>query len=186
MRTLEVIQEEVRNCTKCELHIARTQTVFSRGNAQATLCIVGEAPGEDEDLQGIPFVGRSGNLLDKTLTEAGLDVSKDIYVCNIIKCRPPKNRKPTEDECNTCINYLEEQLKIVSPKVIVALGNTALSGLLPFDGGITKLHGKFFKRGDVLVMPCYHPSYVLRNGSSGPIYNEFKQDLQSAINKTKE
>lgn len=184
--SLKVIQDEVKSCTKCSLHSTRTQTVFSRGSSEASLCIVGEAPGEDEDLQGIPFVGRSGALLDKALTEAGLDVEKDIYVCNIIKCRPPKNRKPTEEECSSCIDYLEEQLKLLSPKVIVALGNTAVSGLLPFDGGITKLHGKFFKRGDILVMPCYHPSYVLRNGSSGPIYNEFKQDLQLAINKTKE
>jgi uracil-DNA glycosylase family 4 len=183
---LKVLQDEVANCVKCDLCKTRTQTVFARGNPRSYITIVGESPGQNEDLQGIPFVGRSGNVLDKTLTEAGLDVSKDIYVCNIIKCRPPKNRKPTEEECNTCIDYLEEQLNIVSPKIIVALGNTALSGLLPFDGGITKLHGKFFKRGDILVMPCYHPSYVLRNGSSGPIYNEFKQDLQSAINKTKE
>ena len=161
-------------------------TVFSRGDSTAALCIVGEAPGEDEDKQGFPFVGRSGKLLDDTLTQAGLDVNKDVYVCNIIKCRPPGNRKPTEEETNTCIDYLDEQLKLVNPKVIVALGNTAVSGLLPIDGGITKIHGKFFKRGPIYVVPVYHPSYVLRNGSSGPVYDDFKNDLQIAINKVKE
>ena len=186
MRTLDIIRDEVSSCTKCGLHSSRTNTVFSRGNPQASLCIVGEAPGEDEDLQGIPFVGRSGKLLDEVLSQAGLDVNKDIYVCNIIKCRPPGNRKPSDEETNLCIDYLEEQLKLLNPKVIVALGNTAVAGLLPLDGGITKIHGKFFKRGSIYVVPVYHPSYVLRNGSSGPVYEDFKKDLQTAINKVKE
>jgi uracil-DNA glycosylase len=185
-RTLTVIQDEVKSCTKCELHATRTNTVFARGSDQASLCIVGEAPGEDEDLQALPFVGRSGNLLDKTLTEAGLDVSKDVYVCNIIKCRPPGNRKPSDDEVSTCIGYLEEQLTLVKPKVIIALGNTAVFSLVPVVDGITKTHGKFYKRGEVLVMPAYHPSYVLRNGGKGPIFEDFKKDLQSAIDKVKE
>ena len=186
MRTLELLREEVKSCTKCELHATRRQTVFSRGNQQAALCLVGEAPGEDEDNAGIPFVGRSGKLLDETLASLGLNVEQDIYVCNIIKCRPPGNRRPSEVEINTCADYFDEQLKLVNPKVIVALGNTAISGLLPFDGGITKIHGKFFKRGTAYVIPVYHPSYVLRNGSSGPIYQDFKDDLDSAISKVKE
>lgn len=186
MRTLEVIQEEVKSCTKCGLHAGRTNTVFSRGNPAAALCIVGEAPGEEEDLQGAPFVGRSGKLLDEVLTEAGLDVTKDVYIANIIKCRPPGNRKPTDEEMYTCLDYLEEQLLVVSPKVIVALGNTAVSGLLPMDGGITKIHGKTFKRGTIPVIPVYHPSYVLRNGSAGQVYEDFKADLITAINITKE
>lgn len=186
MRTLQVIQAEVQSCTKCELHSTRTNTVFSRGNHLAKLVFVGEAPGEDEDLQGLPFVGRSGQLLDKVLTSFGLDVSNDIYVCNIIKCRPPKNRKPTEDETNHCIDYLDEQLKLVSPKLIVALGSTAVDGLINTTYGITKIHGQFFKRNNMLVMPAYHPSYVLRNGSSGPVYEDFKKDLELAINKSKE
>jgi uracil-DNA glycosylase len=186
MRTLDVIQDEVKSCTKCELHATRTNTVFSRGNPQASFCIVGESPGQEEDTQAIPFVGRSGHLLDQTLISLGLNIEQDIYVCNIIKCRPPNNRKPTDNEINTCIDYLDEQLKIVNPKVIVALGNTAVSGLLPIDGGITKIHGKFFKRGKVWVMPVYHPSYVLRNGGSGPVYDDFVKDLQLALDKTKE
>jgi uracil-DNA glycosylase family 4 len=186
MRTLDVIRDEVKSCTKCGLHATRTNTVFSRGNPEASLCIVGEAPGEDEDLQALPFVGRSGKLLDETISKLGLDPAKDIYVCNIVKCRPPGNRKPTEEEVNFCIDFLDEQLKLVHPKVIVALGNTAVSNLVPVDYGITKIHGKFFKRNGTFVMPAYHPSYVLRNGGSGPVYEDFKKDLETAINKTRE
>jgi uracil-DNA glycosylase len=185
-RTLQVLQDEVKSCTKCGLHASRTNTVFARGNPQASLCIVGEAPGEEEDLQGLPFVGRSGKLLDETLVSLGLDVDADVYVCNIVKCRPPGNRRPSDEEVNFCADFLEEQLKLVSPKVLVALGNTAVSGLLPLDGGITKIHGKLFKRGTLPVIPVYHPSYVLRNGSAGQVYQDFKQDLQTAIDKTKE
>lgn len=186
MRTLQVIQAEVSTCTKCELHATRTNTVFSRGNPGASLCFIGEAPGEEEDLSGQPFVGRSGQLLDKTLTALGIDVSQDIYVCNIIKCRPPKNRRPTDEETNSCIDYLEEQIKLVAPKVIVALGSTAVNGLINTTYGITKIHGQFFKRQGTLVMPAYHPSYVLRNGSSGPVFEDFKKDLETAYNKSKE
>lgn len=186
MRTLQIIQDEVKSCTKCGLHATRTNTVFSRGNPKAGLCFVGEAPGEDEDLQGIPFVGKSGKLLDETLTSIGLDPANDIYVCNIIKCRPPSNRKPAEEEVNFCIDFLEEQLKLINPKVIIALGNTAVGGLLPIDYGITKIHGKFYKRGPAHVMPCYHPSYVLRNGGKGPVFDDFKKDLESAFSKSKE
>lgn len=143
-------------------------------------------PGEDEDKSGIPFVGASGKLLDEVLTEAGLDIAKDIYVCNIIKCRPPGNRRPSDEEIDFCIDYLEDQLKAVNPKVIVALGNTAISGLLPLDGGITKIHGKFFKRGTIYVVPVYHPSYVLRNGTGGQIYADFKADLRIAIDKSRD
>lgn len=186
MRTLEVLQDEVKSCTKCGLHATRKNTVFARGNPTAALCIVGEAPGEEEDNAGAPFVGRSGKLLDEVLTQAGLNVSTDIYVCNIIKCRPPGNRRPSDEEINFCIDYLEEQLKLVNPKVIVALGNTAISGLLPLDGGITKIHGKFFKRGNIYVVPVYHPSYVLRNGSAGQVYEDFKSDLRVAIDKSRD
>lgn len=186
MRTLRILQSEVQFCIKCGLHATRTNTVFARGNPQAALCFVGEAPGEEEDLQGLPFVGRSGQLLDQTLTSLGLNVASDIYVCNIIKCRPPNNRRPSEEETNSCLDYLEEQLKLVAPKVIVALGSTAVNGLINTTYGITKIRGQFFKRGKLLVLPTYHPSYVLRNGSTGPVFDSFKQDLQTACNKTKE
>lgn len=189
MRTLDVVQAEVSACTKCGLHATRKNTVFSRGNPQASLCIVGEAPGEEEDLQGAPFVGKSGKLLDETLAKLGLDPEKDIYVCNIIKCRPPKNRKPEAEEVNSCLDFLIEQLKLISPKVVVALGSTAVDSLLPANSlGITKIRGRSFKFpfGTAPLMPTYHPSYVLRNGSKGPVYEDFKKDLESAINKSKE
>lgn len=192
MRILEVIQDEVKSCIKCGLSGSRTNTVFSRGNPQAPICFVGEAPGEEEDLQARPFVGRSGKLLDQTIAKLGLDPDKDIYVCNIIKCRPPGNRRPTDEEVSSCIDYLEEQLKLVNPKVIVALGATAMANLINTNLGITKVRGQFFKPLSAslafgkILMPTYHPSYVLRNGSSGPVYEDFVKDLQSAINKSKE
>lgn len=187
MRTLDLLQDEVKSCTKCGLHATRTNTVFSRGNPAAPICFVGEAPGEDEDLQARPFVGRSGKLLDETLTKLGLDPEKDVYICNIIKCRPPQNRRPTTEEVNFCIDFLEEQLKLVSPKVIVALGSTSVDSLLPANTlGITKIRGKLFKYNKIPLMPTYHPSYVLRNGSSGPVYEDFKKDIESAIQKSKE
>ncbi len=140
----------------------------------------------EEDISGLPFVGRSGAILDKVLTELGLDVSTDIYVCNIVKCRPPSNRTPTNEEITACLPYLVEQIGLTSAKVIVTLGNTSTKTMLPVIDGISKLHGKFFKHMDVWFMPAYHPSYVIRNGSRGKIYDEFKQDLQLAINKSKE
>jgi len=162
-RALDVIAAEVASCTRCELAKTRTNTVFSRGNPEAKLCFVGEAPGADEDAQGLPFVGRAGQLLDRMIVAMGLDPAKDVYVCNIIKCRPPGNRKPTPEESDTCIPYLHEQLAAVAPKVIVAMGNTAVAALLGTKLGITKVRGEWkLYRGRVLLMPTYHPSYLLR------------------------
>jgi len=187
MITLPLIQDAVKSCTKCELHKTRTNTVFSRGNPDASLCFVGEAPGEDEDLQGIPFVGKSGQLLDKILTELGVDVKSDIYVCNIIKCRPPNNRRPTDEEVNHCIGYLEDQLSLTNAKVIVALGNTAVSNLISTTYGITKIRGTFFKYKNILLMPTYHPSFLLRNGSpTSEPQVQFRQDIRKVLDKIKE
>ena len=186
-RTLEMLYEEVKACTKCELCKTKINTVFSRGNKEAKLFCTGEAPGKDEQDQGLPFVGASGKLLNKVLTELGLDIDKDIYVANIIKCRPPDNRKPTDIEINCCIDYLEEQLSLINPKVIVALGNTAIQTLTNTAFGITKLHGKFLKHDNIQVLCAYHPSFIIRNGGIGSkMYDEFKQDLQLAINKMNE
>ena len=157
-RPLPVVLSEVSSCTKCALHETRTNTVFSRGNPEAKLCFVGEAPGADEDAQGIPFVGRAGQLLDKMIQAMGLDPEKDVYVCNIIKCRPPGNRRPEPDEVATCIPYLHEQLAQIDPKVIVALGNTSVGTLLGTKLGITKVRGSWkLYRGKIPVMPTYHP-----------------------------
>jgi DNA polymerase len=154
---------EVATCTRCGLAATRTQTVFARGSADAKLCFIGEAPGADEDAQGLPFVGRAGQLLDRMIGAMGLSPERDVYVCNILKCRPPGNRRPEAEEMATCIPYLHEQLELVRPRVIVALGNTAVAALLDTKIGITKLRGQWkLYRGKTLVMPTYHPSYLLR------------------------
>ncbi len=182
-RPLPVIQEEVKGCTKCRLHSTRTNTVFARGNIEAKLCFVGEAPGADEDAQGLPFVGRAGQLLDRMIRAMGLDPEKDVYICNIIKCRPPGNRRPEPDEVEQCIPYLHEQLAHCNPRVIVALGNTAVASLLGTKLGITKVRGSWkLYAGKIPVMPTYHPSYLLR---PSPTQAEAKrqawEDLQAVM-----
>ena len=177
---LPELAAEVSVCTRCSLSETRTQTVFARGNPDAALCFIGEAPGADEDAQGLPFVGRAGQLLDRMIAAMGLSPEQDVYVCNILKCRPPGNRRPEPDEMATCIPYLHEQLALVKPRVIVAMGNTAVAALLDTKLGITKLRGQFkLYRGHTLVMPTYHPSYLLR---PSPQQTEAKrqawQDLQ--------
>jgi DNA polymerase len=153
----------VASCVKCGLSATRTQTVFARGNPDAQLCFIGEAPGADEDAQGLPFVGRAGQLLDRMIVAMGLSPETDVYVCNILKCRPPGNRRPEADEMAACFPYLHEQLALVRPRAIVALGNTAVGALLDTKLGITKVRGQWkLYRGQTLVMPTYHPSYLLR------------------------
>jgi DNA polymerase len=159
---LDVLAEEIKSCTKCALYATRTQTVFARGNPAAELCFVGEGPGADEDAAGFPFVGKAGQLLDRMITAMGYQ-RDDVYVCNIVKCRPPNNRKPEPDEMGKCMPYLREQLELVAPKVIVALGATAVEGLLGAGGGITRLRGQWKLYRAIPVMPTFHPAYLLRN-----------------------
>ncbi len=180
---LPQLADEVRGCTRCGLATTRTNTVFSRGNPDASLCFIGEAPGADEDAQGIPFVGRAGQLLDKMIAAMGLSPERDAYVCNILKCRPPENRRPTPDEMQTCFPYLHEQLDLVKPKVIVALGNTAVAALLNTTIGITRLRGQWkLYRGTIPVMPTYHPSYLLRpSGQQLEAKRQAWEDLQAVM-----
>ena len=158
------LSNELRACQRCGLHAQRTQTVFARGNPQAELCFVGEGPGADEDLQGEPFVGKAGQLLDKIIAAMGF-ARDEVYVCNIVKCRPPGNRKPVPEEMAACQPYLSEQLALVAPKVIVALGATAAEGLLgQLPGGITRTRGQWrLYNRTIPVMPTFHPAYLLRN-----------------------
>lgn len=182
-RALEVIKAEVEACAKCGLAKTRTNTVFSRGNPKAKLVFIGEAPGADEDAQGLPFVGRAGQLLDKMIQAMGLDPEKDVYVCNIIKCRPPGNRRPEPEETEACIPYLHEQLAVIDPKVIVALGNTAVGTLLNTKLGITKVRGNWkLYKGKVPVMPTYHPSYLIRpSAQQAEAKKQAWEDLQAVM-----
>lgn len=181
VRSLPMLEDQVKSCTRCELAKTRTNTVFARGNPKARLVFVGEAPGADEDAQGLPFVGKAGQLLDKMISAMGLDAEKDVYVCNIIKCRPPGNRRPSTEETNSCIPYLHDQLANVSPKVIVAMGNTSVQALLDTKLGITRLRGQWkLYRGKTLLMPTYHPSYLLRES---PIQKLAKQEAWEDLQK---
>ena len=156
------LAEEIKSCTRCVLHRERTQTVFARGGGSSGVVFIGEGPGEEEDRQGEPFVGPAGQLLDRMI--AAMQIARDdVYVCNIVKCRPPRNRKPEPDEMNQCRPFLEEQLELLQPRVIVALGATAVQGLLGTTEGITRLRGQWkLYRGRVPVMPTFHPAYLLR------------------------
>jgi len=183
---LENLEQEINSCIKYDLHKSRTQTVFSRGNIKSNIIVVGEGPGQQEDEQGKPFVGRSGKLLDEAFIACGLDPAS-VYVCNIVKCRPPGNRTPSNDEINLCLDFLERQVKLVDGKVILALGNTAASTITNSTFGITKIRGKPFniKWLDKIVIPTFHPSYILRNGGSGS--EKFKlmvEDINLALNLT--
>lgn len=183
VRELPVLAEAVASCRACRLAETRKNTVFSRGNPRAPLVFVGEAPGADEDAQGLPFVGRAGQLLDKMIVAMGLDPEHDVYVCNIVKCRPPENRRPEPDELAACFPYLDEQLANVAPKVMVAMGNTAVAALFDTKMGITRVRGtwKMYK-GKIPTMPTYHPSYLLR---ASPQQAEAKRqcwdDLQAVM-----
>jgi len=178
VRRLEVIRVEVAACTGCRLHSTRTQTVFARGDGSSGLAFVGEGPGADEDAQGEPFVGKAGQLLDRMIAAMGL-TRDEVYVANIVKCRPPDNRKPQPDEMQSCIGYLERQLDIIQPQVIVALGATAVQGLLGTTEGITRLRGRFkLYRGRIAVMPTFHPAYLLRSpGAKRDVWT----DLQAVL-----
>ncbi len=159
---LSALKKEVISCQKCELYKTRRNVVFGAGNPDAKLMFVGEAPGMEEDLQGLPFVGRAGQLLTKIIEAMGLK-RKDVYIANILKCRPPGNRNPLPTEILTCEEYLIRQIDLITPKVICALGKFAAQTLLRTQESITKLRGKFHEYHEIKVMPTFHPAYLLRN-----------------------
>lgn len=159
---LEAVRLDLGDCTRCKLHAHRTKLVFGVGNPKADILFVGEGPGEDEDKRGEPFVGRAGQLLTRII-EDGMGLRRaDVYICNIVKCRPPQNREPEADEIATCLPFLERQIAAVAPKVIVTLGRPSTSTLLGKPVAITKLRGKWHEYRGVPLMPTYHPAYVLR------------------------
>ena len=160
--TFEELEAKCRACTACPLHESRTNCVFGTGNTNARLMFVGEAPGEKEDLSGIPFVGAAGKLLDTYLTAVGID-REDVYIANILKCRPPKNRDPLPAEQDACIDYLREQVRLIRPKIIVCLGRIAAMRLIRPDYKITAEHGQFVRKGDFLMTAVFHPAALLRD-----------------------
>lgn len=164
--TLEVLQQQVAGCTRCgKLARTRTQTVFGVGNPNARLCILGEAPGADEDRLGEPFVGRAGQLLNKILEACKLQ-REDVYILNILKCRPPGNRNPAPDEAANCRGYLDRQLELIQPEFICCLGSVAAQNLLSTTETIGRLRGTVHKLGGINVVCTYHPAYLLRNPSA--------------------
>jgi uracil-DNA glycosylase family 4 len=157
------IRNDIGDCTRCKLHgLGRTQIVFGVGNPDADLMFVGEAPGQDEDIQGFPFVGRAGQLLTKIIEAIDLK-REDVYIANVLKCRPPNNRNPEPDEVASCQPFLKRQIEAVRPKVIVALGSFAARTLLQTEEAISRLRGRVFKYGDAQLVATYHPAYLLRS-----------------------
>jgi uracil-DNA glycosylase family 4 len=160
--TLEEIRNDLGDCRRCKLHPLRKTVVFGEGSPKATLRFVGEGPGYDEDVQGRPFVGRAGQLLTKIIQSIGLQ-REDVYIANIIKCRPPQNRNPEPDEIEACHPFVLRQIQAIRPKIICALGTFAAQTLLKTSGKITALRGKLFHLDGTKVIPTYHPAYLLRN-----------------------
>lgn len=159
---LKAVRKEIGDCTRCKLHKGRTNIVFGEGSPSARLMFIGEGPGKEEDIKGRPFVGEAGQLLDRLIGRMGF-MREEVYIANIVKCRPPGNRDPEEDEVGTCIGFLEQQIDIIRPEVIMTLGRIAAHSLLDIKVPITKLRGKFQRHDGTLVMPTFHPAYLLRN-----------------------
>lgn len=162
---IQQLTQELQGCSRCKLCEKRTTIVIGEGNLHAELVFVGEGPGEQEDLQGRPFVGKAGQLLDKMIEAIGLKRS-DVYIANVVKCRPPGNRNPEPDEITQCSPFLYRQLDVIRPKVVVALGKFAAQTLLQTDQGITRIRGQFFQYRGAKLMPTFHPAYLLRNPAS--------------------
>ena len=165
MSTWQEIENKCLSCKSCRLCEKRKNVVFGVGNRQAKVMFIGEGPGEQEDIQGEPFVGRAGQLLDKMLYAVDLDRHKNVYITNIVKCRPPMNRDPQEDEQDCCIGYLREQTRLIRPRIIVTLGRIAGMKLIKPDLRITREHGTIIERKGVFMMPMLHPAALLRNQS---------------------
>jgi uracil-DNA glycosylase len=178
-RTLAEVAVEAADCTKCRLAEGRTQVVFGVGNADADVMFIGEAPGFHEDKQGEPFVGAAGQLLTRMLNEVLSVARDDIYICNILKCRPPGNRDPQEDEIESCTPWLVEQVSLIQPRVIVTLGNFATKFVLQTAQGITRMRGRTYPWHGRTVVPTFHPAAILRGGGeSSRQFLEFRDDFE--------
>jgi DNA polymerase len=173
--TLDDIANICKQCQRCLLRNEAKQIVFGFGNPNADLMLIGEAPGADEDLQGIPFVGRSGQLLDKILTASGID-KNDVYITNIVKCKPPANRIPNTEEAEACSPYLTRQIEIVLPRIIVCLGALATQRIIRDKARITLIRGTVFEKGGIKIIPTFHPAALLRDPKKKkPVWEDFKK-----------
>ncbi len=180
---LSQMDREVQECTRCQLYLKRTQAVLGGGNPFSELMLIGEGPGEEEDRQGVPFVGKSGQLLDKILAAAGFSKEENVYITNIVKCRPPGNREPNPEERAACLPFLMRQIELIQPGIIVLLGSTALKALIDPEGRITKMRGKWITWNGIQVIPTYHPSALLRNPD---LKKDVWEDFKSVVQKYRE
>jgi DNA polymerase len=175
---LAELEKQVTVCEKCHLHKRRTQTVFGMGNPKARLLFVGEAPGAEEDRQGLPFVGRAGQLLTKIIEAMGM-TRDDVYICNVLKCRPPGNRDPEMDEIVCCEPYLLRQLELIRPEVMVALGRIAVQTLLREKTAISRMRGRWHDYHGIPLMPTFHPAYLLRNpAEKGKVWDDMQEIMR--------
>ncbi len=181
INTLMQLAEKYKSCQKCVLGKTRKKLVFGKGMEKAAVLFIGEGPGADEDAKGIPFVGRAGRLLTKMINTLGIE-REDIYITNIVKCRPPENRNPTPAEISCCLPILKQQIELVNPRLIVTLGNIPSKTLIPELPGITKAHGKIMKYDNWTMLPTFHPSYLLRNRSAMPkAWEDFRKIIELAF-----
>lgn len=180
--TLEELENSIKGCNKCKLCSGRNNIVFGVGNENADIMFIGEGPGADEDAQGIPFVGKAGQLMNKAFE--GIGINRDeVYIANIVKCRPPQNRNPEKDETEACINYLRNQVMIIKPKIIVLLGSVALKNILGEEYSITKIRGNWIEKKGIWYMPTFHPAALLRDESKKI---DFWKDLKKIKEKINE
>ena len=178
----EELEKSIINCKKCKLCANRNNIVFGQGNKNADIMFIGEGPGADEDMQGLPFVGKAGKLMNMAFEGLGINRS-EVYIANIVKCRPPSNRVPEQDEAMACLNYLRNQVILVKPKIIVLLGSTALKNILGQEYSITASRGKWIEKKGILYMPTWHPAALLRDENKKI---EFWKDLKEVVKRFNE
>ncbi|RLB14896.1 MAG: uracil-DNA glycosylase [Deltaproteobacteria bacterium] len=180
-QTLEELREFIGDCKRCKLHVGRKKLVYGEGNPRARLVFVGEGPGRDEDIAGKPFVGEAGKLLTRII-ENGMGIQRgDVYICNVVKCRPPRNRDPERDEVETCLPFLEQQIRIIGPEVICTLGRVAAQTLLDDEFRITRDRGTWRSYNGVPLMPTFHPAYLLRNPAAKRAVWEDVQEIMRRL-----
>lgn len=178
----EELEAECNNCKKCKLCTGRTNVVIGSGNKTADLMFIGEGPGADEDAQGIPFVGKAGKLMNMAFQGIGIK-REEVYIANVVKCRPPNNRNPEDDETKACLDYLRNQVILVKPKIIVLLGNIALKNILGKEYGITSARGKWVEKNGIMYMPTFHPAALLRDETKKIMFWKDLKEVKKAMDR---